>query len=154
MLIDRIEKATGIRATTMATSVVEALKALGVKSVVVGTPYVEELNRRLKKFLEDSGFQVLNIKSLYPASPDAGSYNLHPLETSYKLAKETYAPHPEAEAIFVSCGGFRSMGNVARIERETGKPMVTSNQATLWNSLRMVGIQEPVRGYGRLLEQF
>jgi maleate cis-trans isomerase len=30
--------------------------------------------------------------------------------------------------------------------------VVTSNQATIWASLRVLGVSQPVTGFGRLLE--
>jgi maleate cis-trans isomerase len=42
---------------------------------------------------------------------------------------------------------------VERLERDLGKPVITSQTATLWQSLRMLGVSEPVRGYGRLLAE-
>jgi maleate isomerase len=34
----------------------------------------------------------------------------------------------------------------------TGKPVVTSNQSTIWTALRALGITRPITGFGRLLE--
>ena len=42
---------------------------------------------------------------------------------------------------------------VDALERRTGKPVVTSNQATIWAALRALGLEHPVRGFGRLLER-
>jgi maleate isomerase len=42
---------------------------------------------------------------------------------------------------------------VAELERRTGKPVVSSNQASIWASFRALGLTTPIKGYGRLLEQ-
>jgi maleate isomerase len=55
----RIEKATGIRVVTTAQAVVKSLKALGASRVSVATPYIEELNEREKRFLEENGLKSL-----------------------------------------------------------------------------------------------
>ena len=44
------------------------------------------------------------------------------------------------------------MEAVEELERRTGKPVVTSNQATIWSAFRKAGITEPIRGFGRLLD--
>ena len=44
------------------------------------------------------------------------------------------------------------MEAVDELERRTGKPVVSSNQAIIWATFRKVGIKTPIKGYGRLLE--
>lgn len=72
-LIKRMEGQCGAKALTTSSAVLMALKALGAERVVVATPYVDRVNEIEKKFLEDNGFEVLNIKGLQnPGSgPDA-----------------------------------------------------------------------------------
>ena len=59
---------------------------------------------------------------------------------------------PDSEAIFVSCTDFRAM-EVAAFAREAecGKPVLTSNQSTLWGVSRALGRAPSVPGYGMLL---
>jgi maleate isomerase len=58
---------------------------------------------------------------------------------------------PEADAIFVSCGGMRTIDVIDEIEQKAGKPVVASNQVMLWGCLRRAGIDDRIVGYGRLL---
>ena len=58
---------------------------------------------------------------------------------------------PDAEALFISCTALRAAEVAGEIERQIGKPVVTSNQAGIWLTLRRAGIERPVDGYGRLL---
>jgi len=58
----------------------------------------------------------------------------------------------ENEAIFISCTNFRTIEIIQRLEGETGKPIVSSNQATMWLALRKLGLKDSIRGFGRLLE--
>ncbi len=155
VIIERIQKATFRPASTMATSVVKALKELRMQKLVVVTPYMEELNVRLKKFLEDHGLEVLVIKRLpVLTSMRVDEINIQPPERSYEFALETYSSYKkEADGIFISCGGFRTLEMMAQLEREIGKPCTSSNQATIWNSLRMCGLNDPITGFGSLLLQ-
>ena len=57
----------------------------------------------------------------------------------------------DAEAYFISCTAVRSLEVIADLERDLGKPVVTSNQAAAWHSLRKLGIKDEIAGYGRLL---
>lgn len=60
----------------------------------------------------------------------------------------------EAEAVFISCGGLRSLEIVDELEQEVGKPVVASNQAMIWNALRLAGINDKIDGYGMLLKDY
>jgi len=57
---------------------------------------------------------------------------------------------PAADALFLSCTAMRALPCVARIEAQLGKPVVTSNQAMIWHSLRLAGVTRPITGYGQL----
>src|SRR5262249_40611546 len=67
----------------------------------------------------------------------------------YELGRA--ADSSDAEAVLISGTGLPTVGIVERLERDLGKPVVTSQVATLWQALRVVGVTEPVLGYGRLL---
>ena len=61
------------------------------------------------------------------------------------------ADHPEADGLFVSCTDFRAAQVIDEIEAKIGKPVVTSNQASFWQSVRKAGYEKPLSGFGRLL---
>ena len=60
----------------------------------------------------------------------------------------------DAEAIFISCGALRSIDVVDKIEEIVGKPVIVSNQAMIWETLRLAGINDVIDGYGRLFRKF
>ena len=59
---------------------------------------------------------------------------------------------PEADALLCSCTAWRSVEAVAELERCTGKPVVSSNQASIWAALRALKLTPQITGFGRLLE--
>ena len=59
----------------------------------------------------------------------------------------------DADAIVLSCTNWQTMEVIERLEKETGKPVITTTQATVWAALRAVGYTAPVNGYGRLLRE-
>lgn len=145
-----IQSAAHIPAVTTSTAVVEALKTLGVRTMAMATPYPKELNDIEKKFMEDSGLRVVSLKGLEIVKAPAIAQV--PPSQVYQLAKEV--DRREADGIFISCTNFRGVDVIDRLERELGKPVVTSNQATFWAALRALGIREARTGYGRLMEQY
>jgi len=145
----RITAATGIKATTSLTAVVEALRAVQVKRLAVATSYISEIDSRLVDVLEKSGFQIAAIRGMgLTKSIDMGK--VAPEET-YRFTKEVARSAPNAEAIFISCGNLRSFEVIEALESDTGLPVITSNQAGLWQALRLAGLKDRIGALGRLL---
>jgi maleate isomerase len=59
--------------------------------------------------------------------------------------------HPDADAYFLSCTTIRAAPVIDALERDLGKPVVTSNQAVAWHSLRIGGVRDQTTGFGALL---
>jgi maleate isomerase len=146
-IIKIMEEKTGKPATTTSTSVIGSFKELGITRVSVATPYEDWLNEKEKQFFEANGVEVLEIKGLGIRDPEGIASQVP--GTIYRLAREV--DRPEAQAIFISCTDFRAVEVLEVIERDIGKPAISSNQATLWSMLKLAGIKEPVRGFGSLL---
>ena len=147
-IVKKIEEKTGILTITTSKAVIDALQHLKLKKIIVVTPYIDELNELEKKFLEMNGVKVLKIKGLgILKGLDIG---MQPAWTSYKLAKENFTP--EADGIFISCTNFRTLEIIEKLEHDLGKPVVTSNQASMWAALRTSGIKESIEKYGTLLK--
>jgi maleate isomerase len=148
-LIQKIEAVTGRTATTTSTALVQALQHLGVKRVALGSAYDDKVNGIAKVFLEASGLDVVNVRGLSLVD-NLVVGRLGP-ESSYELALKVNCA--EADAIVLSCTNWQTMDAIERIERETGKPVVSTAQASIWAALRIIGHTEAVTGYGRLLRE-
>lgn len=151
-LIQRITSTTGIRATTTLTAVLAALRQLGARRLAVATSYLQEIDGRLADVLIGSGFEVAAIRGMgLKRSIDMGK--VLP-EATYRFARDVVRAAPDAQAILISCGNLRSFEVIESLETDTGLPVVTSNQAGLWQALRLVEIRSPLPGLGRLLRDF
>jgi maleate isomerase len=158
-LTKKIESQTKVKAITTSTAVVQALKLLKITKVAVATPYTEEVNEKEREFIEGHGIRVTKINGLgyskavtsYPlaSQPVSGIGLLEP-SVAYKLAQDVDTP--EADGVFISCTNFRTIEIIQALEKNLGKPVVTSNQASLAMALREMGIQEKITGFGSLLE--
>ncbi|OVZ55362.1 decarboxylase [Pigmentiphaga sp. NML080357] len=151
-LVSDMQARTGKPALAAAGAVVAALRALGVRRVAVATPYVEFVNRREREFLEEYGFQVTSLQGLGlgETQEERRGIGRVPPEAIYRLAR--MVDRPEADAVFISCTNLASLGVIAALERDLGKPVITSNQACFWACLRRLGLGDAPQGYGRLLE--
>jgi len=150
-MCDVIQRAAGVPAVATSPSVVEALRSFGARRVSVATPYPEWNNQKLRAYLEAQGFEVLNVDG-EPRAAASGNQGINDQEPESVVEFASKTCRPEADALLCSCTAWRSVEAVAAIEAKIGKPVVTSNQSTIWASLRALGLTKPVKGFGRLLE--
>ncbi len=147
-LIKEIKKKYGdIPTTTTSTAVIEALNQFGAKKVVIATPYMEEVARAAAKFVESSGIEVLdfnwrNIKTTLETSDI-------PLAELPELVEEVEVS--ESDLILISCTALHTVEAIESLEMKFKKPVVTSNQATMWHLLRLAKVNDKIEGYGQLL---
>lgn len=144
-----IEDKFNVKALTTSTAVIEALKSSGARKISVATPYIEDVNLKEKLFLEANGFKVLEIKGLnLESNLDIG--RVKP-EAVYSLALRVDTP--KSEAVFISCTNLRTFEIIQRLEETIKKPVITSNQATLWASLRRLKVHLKTRRLGSLFKR-
>ncbi len=131
------------------TGAVDAVNEKGAKQLVVGTPYLDEVNTAEAEFLLGKGFEVLDIQGLNLAN----GIDMGRVTPAYwkKFAMEI--DRPDADVIFLSCGGIRAIEVAEEIEAATGKPVITSNQAQMWSCLRRAGIYDEIEGFGQIFKR-
>jgi maleate isomerase len=139
----------GVPVAAGLTAEVEALKAVNCKKLLVGTPYEDEINQRLKRHLEECGFDVLQIAG-YRVRKNAQLTDL-PVHAAYKIAKRLYAKGKDADGIFIACPRWPTITDVQLLEEEVGKPVVTSSLACSWYAMKLLDIKERVVGFGSLM---
>lgn len=145
-LAAELEKRTGVPSVTSSASIVEALRTLRVKRLSVASPYEPWLNEKLRVYLEAAGFDIVAMKGL--ATQAHGSVTVERVKA---LALEVL--RPQTQALFISCSNFRTLDIIESVENETGRPVVTSNQAALWGTLRRIGDKRAVPGAGRIFRE-
>jgi maleate cis-trans isomerase len=133
-LLDRIRAATGRQAVSTASCVVEALRALGARTLTLVTPYVSQTNQKEKRFFAALGLDVVHDVALGLAGGD--DYIRVPPSRWVEVARE--ADRAEAQACFMSCTNTTQIEAIDAIEAATGKPAVAANQAVLWACLRLL----------------
>jgi arylmalonate decarboxylase len=150
-LREAVENASGLRATTMSDGVIDGLKAVGAKRVAVATAYNDEVNRRLHAFLLEHGIEPLVITGMgIEAIADVDKVSQDDL---VRFGEQVFASAPQADALFVSCGGFRTLEIIAPLEARTGVPVISSMPHGLWAGAKLVGLSGTAPGYGTLLSR-
>lgn len=137
----------GVPVVTPTGAASRALRALGVRSVAVLTPYLPEASEAVGAWFADQGFAVPRIDCLGLAD----DRDMARVSRSTIVEAALAVDGPESEAIFLSCTALPAIGAIAEIEARTGKPVVTSNQASAWEMLRRGGFSDWCPAdYGRL----
>jgi arylmalonate decarboxylase len=144
-----VTNSSGLPATTMSDGVIEGLHAVGARRVAVATAYNDEVNARLQAFLLEHGFEPVVITGMgLTAMPDVEQVGQQDL---LEFSARVHASAPDAEALLVSCGGFRTLEIIAPLEAATCVPVISSMPHGLWAGARLAGIDASAPGYGRLL---
>ncbi|MER8438852.1 arylmalonate decarboxylase [Mesorhizobium sp. M1312] len=132
--------------TSIISGVIRALKAVNARKIAIATPYVAGINEIEHVYLEQRGFEVLNIQGL-GIENDA---DIVRVTRQYLFDFACSVDSPDADAIFISCGALRSLDIISDLEAVLGKPVIVSNQAMMWDCLRLAGVNDRMDGYGRL----
>lgn len=135
----------GVPVVTPARAAVAAFGALGMRRIALLTPYLVETTGPVQAYFTAAGLDVVRTSCLDMAD------DREIARISGRTIQDTaaQADSPDAEAIFISCTAMPALGLIARIEDALGKPVVTSNQASLWQMLTLSGLDLP-KGFGQL----
>jgi maleate isomerase len=145
----RIEHATGIAAFATSDAILEAVNSLNISKLSLFTPYIEPVHAREIAFLAAHDIDVVDGRYL-------GIDSNAEMATLMRSALfEWVAQHysTKSDGYFLSCTAIRSAGIISSLERFLGRPVITSNQAMVWQLLQRAGISKRVEGFGSLLDQ-
>jgi maleate cis-trans isomerase len=149
-LVTRWENAYRTPIVTAPQTQVEALHALDVEQFVGVTYFVGELNDTFAQYFEGAGFRVLAMEGIAVPFADVG--RLASTEV-YALAKRAFIQHPEAQGIYMLGSGWRVLDIIETLEEDLEVPVVHPVPARVWSIQRRLHVNQPVMGYGRLLEE-
>jgi maleate isomerase len=145
-----MSKNAGVPAVTSAEAIGEAVLALGMERVGIVTPYSVQVIESAKRYYESKyGLRVVGMEGFGATD----SYAIGKMEANTALEGLRRVDKPEIELLIVPGGNFPTMPWIATWERVFGKPVITTNQASLWAMLGVMKLNDPLPGLGRLLEQ-
>jgi maleate isomerase len=146
-LCDRIEAATGIRASTSMLALNEILAATGVKRFGLVTPYIDAVQQRIVANYAKLGIVCDSERHL--GIQDNFAFAEVSPSTLSAMIREVAAEKPDA--IGVICTNLRAAPLVATLEAETGIPIYDSIATVVWKSLKLAGIDpHGVHDWGRV----
>lgn len=136
-----------VPATSASLSLVAAIQHLGASRVDLLSPYPEELTEMLRAFLGACGISVRSLRAL---DCKTGS-DSHRLDLHRALAGFAEAGLRGGVPLVIPDSAVNTLHCLAAVEAELGRPVITANQATLWQGLRLLHLAPQIAGGGRLL---
>ena len=140
--------ALGVPSSSTSLAFLSACRALGLKQVAVAATYPEELSKAFRTFLESDGIEVVHMGCLGVWTGDESAL----IERDEVLRFARANDHPDAEAVLIPDTALHTAGFLPELETAVGKTVLTANQVTMWEALRLANRFAPQSGLGRLME--
>ena len=147
-ILAAVSNAGAPKAISTATSIRRALDALGARRIVLVTPYSAKTTEEEAAFLCDAGYDVIHAIGF----DLGGSDQFCAATPDYWRERVSEAARPDADVYFQSCANTQGFGVIEATERGLGRPVITSNQAVLWDALRTIGWRDRGPCPGRLFD--
>lgn len=154
MIEEKIVAAAHCPAFCTITAVIAALRAMGKRRIALGTPYVSFINETEIEFLENAGFEVVSMYGLElgVTQEERRGIGRVPPSSLHRFCR--HIDREEADVLFISCANMAGVHELAAIEADRGKPVITSNLVTFWHALRLAGVNDRIEGFGHLLANY
>ena len=137
----------GCNVTTPITSAIKAFNKMNVKKIAVFTPYPESVNKTISEYLIKKNINVMSF-STFNLDLDVDFARVDPKYLSEILTKSNIN---DADALFVSCTALPALEILDEVEKKINRPVFSSNQTLIWDTIRSAGYKSSVEGYGKLL---
>jgi maleate cis-trans isomerase len=144
--VEALGAAAGVPASSTSFAFVDACARLGVSRVAVGATYPDDVAERFVAFLGAAGIEVLSLSA--KGIITAAEVGTLPQETVLEFAAA--ADHPDAQAVLLPDTALHTIGLLDALDARVGKPVLTANQVSVWQGLRLAGADAPRPGFGVL----
>lgn len=144
--IDQLAAAAGVPASSTSAAFVEALTSLGLTRVAVAASYPQAVATLFVDYLAAAGVEVLAMSS---AGIDTAA-EVGALTPEQVVDLAAAHDHPEAQTLLVPDTAMRTLAVIPDLEARLGKPVLTANQVTIWQALRLAGARPTSSALGAL----
>jgi len=132
--------------TTPSSAAVKALKKFNVKKLAIFTPYSKKLNDEVVNFFLSEKFDIVSNTYL----DIAADYDIGKVDEDFLFKTLSKMDLADADALFISCTALPVLNIIDKLEKKLNKPVLSSNQALIWNTLEEIGQNNDIRGFGKL----
>ncbi len=132
--------------TTPSSAAIKALKRFKVKKLAIFTPYSKKLNDEIVEYFSEKNFDVVSNSYL----DIAADYDIGKVDQNFLFEILSNMNIADADALFISCTALPVLNIIEKLERKINKPVLSSNQALIWNTLEEIGRNHNIKGFGKL----
>ena len=132
--------------TTPSTAAIKALKKLKVKKLAIFTPYSKTLNDEIVDFFRNEKFDVVSNSYL----DIAADYDIGKVDQDFLFETLSKMEITDADVLFISCTALPVLDIIEKLEKKLNKPVLSSNQALIWDALEKIGKNNDIQGFGKL----
>ncbi|MFE2936340.1 MULTISPECIES: decarboxylase [unclassified Streptomyces] len=144
-----LARAAGVPASSTSFGFVHAVRELGAGRVAVASTYPERITALFAEFLHAAGLGVAATRTAgLESAAEAAAWDLDRVK---ELA--VAADRPEADAVLLPDTALHTAGHEAELEELLGKPVLTGNQVTVREGLRLAGRRAWSPSLGRLFAE-
>ncbi|MEU2164300.1 aspartate/glutamate racemase family protein [Streptomyces sp. NPDC019208] len=144
--IRELAQAAGLPASSTSFAFVHAAQALDVGRVAVAATYPDDVTGLFEKFLESAGIEVVAARA--SGIVTAAEVATWGREQVLELARA--GDDPLAEAVLMPDTALHTAAHLQELEETLGKPVLTANQVTVWEGLRLAERRAWADGLGAL----
>lgn len=146
--VEAIEQEIGKPTSSTSLSFMEALKLLDVETVSVMATYPKAVADTFKKFITNFGFRVSHMECLGVM----GGWDAALIPETVMKKHILKAAHDDAQAILIPDTAIPTLSFINELEQATGKILLSANQVTLWNALRLASAEFSIDCFGKLFQ--
>ncbi|MGW1023993.1 maleate cis-trans isomerase family protein [Streptomyces sp. NPDC002577] len=126
--------AAGLPASSTSFAFAHAVREVGAGRVAIAATYPDDVAALFAAFLKASGTEVVSVRgSGIMTAAEVGTWGRDEVR---ELARS--GDHPDAEAVLLPDTALHTAAHIHDLEQELGKPLLTANQVTVWEALRLV----------------
>jgi maleate cis-trans isomerase len=141
-----LREVAGAPASSTSFAFTDAAARLGVSRVAVAATYPDDVAERFVTFLATAGVSVVRLSTLgIVTAAEVGT-----LGRERVLEVAAAGNHPDAQAVLLPDTALHTMAWLDELEQRLGKPVLTANQVSIWQGLRLAGDRIPRTGLGQL----
>ena len=132
--------------TTPSSAAIKALKKFNVKKLAIFTPYSKKLNDEVLDYFIGEKFDIVSNAYL----DIAADYDIGKVDEDFLFKTLSNMDLADADALFISCTALPVLNIIDKLEKKLNKPVLSSNQALIWNTLEEIGQNNNIKGFGEL----
>jgi maleate isomerase len=133
--------------TTPITASLKAFEKLNMKKIAVLTPYPKQVNETIFDYLINNNIEVESFSS-FNLNYDSEIAQIKPENIIDQISEINL---DDVDGLFVSCTAMKIVDVLDMAEQKFQTTIVSSNQAIIWDCLRLIKVNTSIKGFGKLL---